>query len=402
MSSGITKFLKCASGNTAMVLALAALPLMMAVGSAVDYARSVQAQTVLQAAVDSAALAGSSDLALSETKMKELIKAYLVANGVEDAVAEITAVDIKVAKNSGMIDVFVAGSINTSLMKLAGIPSITISAATEVMKGSKVLELALVLDNTGSMADEGKIGTLKIASNALVDDLMGTAGPRTGVKIAVVPFSRYVNVGVSNRNQFWIDVPPGKWNGCVGSRGGGLDTRIDTLDVHYPGLGAITCIDELVPLSANRTIVKKAIADMSTNDRTYIPGGILWGWNVLDSNEPIGEAMTASELELVGGTKVMVIMTDGMNTAVPDYPFHVNQDSAPLADSKTAELCKNVKASGIKVYTIAFKISAPKLIKMLSDCASEPAMAFDATDSTALFSAFGQITRKLASAHMSK
>ena len=81
------------------------------------------------------------------------------------------------------------------------------------------LEVALVLDNTGSMKKDDKETALRQAVQELVDSVM--AG-QADVKVAVVPFSQYVNVGVENRNAPWLEVVTLQasvtWTGCVRSR----------------------------------------------------------------------------------------------------------------------------------------------------------------------------------------
>jgi hypothetical protein len=49
--------------------------------------------------------------------------------------------------------------------------SLTINVSSTVKWGNKRLRVALVLDNTGSMADSGKIGALKTATNNLLTQL---------------------------------------------------------------------------------------------------------------------------------------------------------------------------------------------------------------------------------------
>ena len=61
----------------------------------------------------------------------------------------------------------------------------------------------MVLDNTYSMTG-AKIDALKRAASGLVDIVM--ANPASNSKIALVPFSQYVNVGMQNRNKAWLDV----------------------------------------------------------------------------------------------------------------------------------------------------------------------------------------------------
>ena len=64
LSGTFRRFKSDLRGNVAMMFGLAAVPLMLGAGIAVDYARSTQSETQLQAAIDAAALAvASSDLA---------------------------------------------------------------------------------------------------------------------------------------------------------------------------------------------------------------------------------------------------------------------------------------------------------------------------------------------------
>lgn len=70
-----------------------------------------------------------------------------------------------------------------------------------------ILEFALALDTTESMNYEGRIHGLKIAAKNFVDLLFDVKDRGADVKGAIVPFSRYVNVGIDRRNESWIDVP---------------------------------------------------------------------------------------------------------------------------------------------------------------------------------------------------
>jgi uncharacterized protein YegL len=68
-------------------------------------------------------------------------------------------------------------------------------------------EVVLALDTTFSMTG-WKIATLKDAATKLMDDLKPLALDPDKLKFGIVPFGQYVNIGVSNRNQPWMDVPP--------------------------------------------------------------------------------------------------------------------------------------------------------------------------------------------------
>jgi len=67
------------AGNVAVLVALAIIPLLAAGGLAIDYTRALQFKTTLQGAVDSAALAGASELSTSTTTAKTMATTYLTA-----------------------------------------------------------------------------------------------------------------------------------------------------------------------------------------------------------------------------------------------------------------------------------------------------------------------------------
>jgi len=65
-----------------------------------------------------------------------------------------------------------------------------------------------VLDNTGSMAQNGKITALRNAvagSGGLIDQLSGLAKNNGDVYISLIPFAKVVNAGASNYSTSWID-----------------------------------------------------------------------------------------------------------------------------------------------------------------------------------------------------
>lgn len=73
-----------------------------------------------------------------------------------------------------------------------------VQATSEVRRGIDAVEVALVLDNTGSMQQEGRLGALKEAAKAMIDDLAELAdrpgAAADAVKISLVPFSNTVRV----------------------------------------------------------------------------------------------------------------------------------------------------------------------------------------------------------------
>jgi von Willebrand factor type A domain len=140
---------------------------------------------------------------------------------------------------------------------------------------------------------------------------------------------------------------------------------------------------------------------MQAVGETYIPAGLLWGWNVLDAGEPFTQAKTDDQMKAIGGTKFLVLMTDGENTLSPIFQYHYGTDKN-LANSKMITLCNNIKQAGITVYTVGFKVDSSTAKDLLESCASDPSKAFDAADDAALQASFYTIAKQLATLRLSK
>jgi Flp pilus assembly protein TadG len=455
------KFFKNSNGNVAITFALALLPLAIGVGAAVDLMRQNDANTLLQAAADAAALAGAAAHSNSDSTVKQIADDFIKANDAYNVMSSVSDVQINADMTGRIYSVRLTGKLNTSLMALAGIGTMDVGAFSEVSSGGQGTEIALVLDNTGSMGSEGRMVALKAAAKNLVDTVTANKPSNTYLKIGIVPFADYVNVGTANRSVKWMSVPPDsselmknvcstsypnatasnchdvqavwnndgvptpytyqqcdwvtgnpvttcsdqvvqhKWNGCVGSRNSPLDLGIGSFATPYPGIMDATCTAPLTPLTDSKATLDSAIDAMTPTGATYIASGVVWGWNLLDSNEPFTEAKTDAQMKATRGTKFMVIMTDGENTVSPDYPYHYGNNAAQANDI-TGKLCDGVKQAGITIYTVGFKVQAQTSKDLLVSCASDPSMAYDAADDAALQASFDAIAKQLASLHLSK
>ncbi|MDE2385409.1 MAG: VWA domain-containing protein [Alphaproteobacteria bacterium] len=449
-------------GNLAITFALAAIPLVLGAGAAVDLMRQANANTLLQAATDAAALAGAASHSNSNEQVAKIANTYIAANDAYGVISSLSDVAVTSDTKAGVYSVRLTAKLNTSFMAIGGISSMNVGAYSEVSAGSQGTEIALVLDNTASMASEGRMPALQAAAKSLVDTVFTNKPANTYLKVGVVPFADYVNVGLSHRNDKWINVPADwtettknvcsvsypnavyanchdvqgiynndgvptpytyqvcdtvsqgnpvttcgdqiyqhKWYGCVGSRNSPLDLGVGSPGTVYPGIMDTSCTSPLTPLTDQVSTVQAAIAAMTPVGETYIPSGVLWGWNLLDNNEPFTEAKTNGQMNAIHGSKYMVIMTDGENTRSPVYPYHYGSD-ATQANTITSSLCAGVKKAGITVYTVGFKVQAQTSKDLLVACASDPSKAFDATDNGALQAAFDTIGQQLAALRLSK
>src|SRR5205823_2093690 len=94
---------------------------------------------------------------------------------------------------------------NTDFIKVAGFPNINFNTSSTAAWGLVRMRVAMALDNTGSMAQDGRIGALRTAASSLVDQLSALSKTNGDVYISIVPFAKDVNVGNTNYNQSWLD-----------------------------------------------------------------------------------------------------------------------------------------------------------------------------------------------------
>jgi hypothetical protein len=92
-------------------------------------------------------------------------------------------------------------------------------------------------------------------------------------------------------------------------------------------------------------------------------------------------------------TKFIVLMTDGDNTK------NRFDDSTSTMNTRTSTACTNIKAAGIKIYTIRL-ISGNATL--LQNCASSSSMYFDVQDASQLAAVFNAIGSQIANLHLSK
>ncbi|WP_022722200.1 TadE/TadG family type IV pilus assembly protein, partial [Rhodopseudomonas sp. B29] len=180
LRSGVNRFCIAENGNIAVIFALALVPLVSFIGAAIDYSRANKARTSMQAALDSAALMVSKDDSagnLSASDVTSKAQAYFNAlyTNTDVSSVNVTAAFTNSPTTGAQIKLTGFGAINTSFLKLAGFPNLTFGTSSTTAWGTTKLRVAMALDNTGSMADDGKISALITASKNLVDQLSASA-----------------------------------------------------------------------------------------------------------------------------------------------------------------------------------------------------------------------------------
>lgn len=267
--AGLAKRLSGArEGGVAMIFALAMPVVSMTALAGVDIHRASNVRMNLQDALDAAALAAArspytDDADLTEVGLAALranMQAYDNASLIEDEVSFSLDDDgVVVASAKAKVDTVVADMFLGQYMD--------VGVGSEVMRSNYRIELALVIDNTGSMRSGGKLQAAQDAATNLVERLAAAAERSTeddAVRIALIPFSQTVRVGAEYQQANWMDRSANAtgndymfdgganriamfnrmgidWAGCVESRPYPYDTldtapthtNRDTLFVHY-------------------------------------------------------------------------------------------------------------------------------------------------------------------------
>ncbi|HTO64166.1 MAG TPA: vWA domain-containing protein, partial [Bradyrhizobium sp.] len=100
--------------------------------------------------------------------------------------------------------------------------TLNVQADSTTKWGSSRLRVALVLDNTGSMAQDGKLTGLKTATKNLLDQLKAAVSVDGDVYVSIIPFSKDVRVDMSDYTtdwDTWIGWDDGTDNSWDGSHG---------------------------------------------------------------------------------------------------------------------------------------------------------------------------------------
>lgn len=192
-------------GNVVVPLAICTGLVVMIVGVGVDFARGYNAKVDLQAAVDATALAANYDSnGLSDTKIRENAQDFF--NSVYTAPEGLSPV-LDVSVNKGTITVTASLAVPTTFGGMIGQSAMDVRVQSETVVGKATFDVAMVLDNSGSMGGS-KISTLRTAAKDLAETLLAVnevSDKKDRVKIGLVPFTAFVNVGPQYETAAWMD-----------------------------------------------------------------------------------------------------------------------------------------------------------------------------------------------------
>jgi Flp pilus assembly protein TadG len=187
----LRRFFRGEKGNVAMLFALACLVIFPMAGFGINLSRVMVEKHKLQMATDAAALAAAHDPFMSAEERLLIIEAHL--NHVEEDIGREIAYRFSQDEES-RISLTTSINVNTSMAHLMGRDYLTVTTRSDAIQGGADIEVAMVLDITGSMAG-GRITALREAAGDLVDIVIKEEQEPYYSKLAMVPYAVAVNVG---------------------------------------------------------------------------------------------------------------------------------------------------------------------------------------------------------------
>lgn len=336
----IGSFMRDRSGNVAMIFGIATLPLFITVGVAVDMAQQSRVHLKLGGTADAIALAAARSY--KDVDSRDAVgDRYLEANLEADYGPGVTVTSLTVNFNDEdrLVTVNLVADVPTILMGIAGIYKTTADIKSTVTYEGHVSEpvsLGLVLDVSGSMNTNNKIGTLKTAATHLLSKLQAADEEEIYVRSGLVTYFSSIRETV---DMAWgvghtLDEIPGLWAGG-GTRS---TTAVDTVG----------------------------------------------GWLMGDTEQNHHAAQEVHEGEEFNLNRFMIFMTDGNNNYGSD-------------DTATKALCDSIKADGVEIYSVAFEAPAGGQA-LLEYCATDESHYFDAENSDEFLAAFDEIGDRIETA----
>lgn len=189
---GILPYLHDMRGTIMAAFAVMLPAVVGSVGMTMDLSQAYLVRQRLAGALDASALAAAAS-STDENDIRERIVQFFEANYPENVLGD--AFDLEVEFEGDDVIVSAKANHNTSFMKVLGFDHMTIGAETIVRREVRGLEVALVLDNTGSMSTNDNIGTLRTATESFINILFDRASDPEDIRIGLVPYANAVRVG---------------------------------------------------------------------------------------------------------------------------------------------------------------------------------------------------------------
>jgi Flp pilus assembly protein TadG len=424
-------------GNFAVAFGAVSTALIMAGGLAVNYAQLTMTRSNLLNALDAAVTSTARDIttgAIKDIDARAVVDAFLRANGGTGfASADAISLDtLTLDKSTNRLAASASVDVELAfpVFSTAAVRRITVDTAA--LYSDRKIEVAMMLDITGSMAGQ-KIKDLKSAAKNAVTSFLGKQNPAAPrVRVAIVPYADAVNTGdlvryVHNETAFTTGEPPafdplvyvknGK-NDMVSSNG---TTRKDRCATERKGSNQFTDASPyaglvnrdyrldfcpaaaLRPLTADKASLETTIDAFQASGFTAGHIGVQWTRYLLSPKW--AEVLPTSAAPAVYGAgktaKYAILMTDGeFNTAFAGTAKGADTHGQGGNGRAYAEkLCAEMRKDGIEIFAVGFMLKEKAAKDVMKACASPDTSAiphyYEAADGAALDAAFQAIAANI-------
>jgi Flp pilus assembly protein TadG len=416
----VCRFAQDPSGNFAMLMGILVITVLLAVGSAVNITQMYHVRSNLLASLDSAVTSTARDITtgvIHRDAARDMVERVMTANSrATFSTGNLFVLDdVEINDATRTLEATAHAYVDLAFPFFGSDP--LVSASSAAIYSDKRVEIAMMLDITGSMAAtraSNKIGDLKTAAiNAVNIALAQNFDPdNPRVRVAIVPYAEAVNAGALADQTVFVEqaggrnLPPpydapiqvsaGRSDNCASERklpsgaadvtdDGPATTRIDLDGKSYPAKvnrdDRIEVCPQaaLVPLTSNSAALHAAISNFRANGTTAGGIGIQWTYYMLSPNwrGAITDAGLGNGPANWNGdkiAKVAILMTDGVfNTAFSNKTRIVTGDPSSQASAARANaegLCARMRADGIEIYTIGFQLPDAEARTVLRNCST--------------------------------
>ena len=379
-----------ATGNVAIMFAICLFVMALMAGAGIDLAHRELIRRELQGSLDRGVLAAASLSQRQETEktLRDYFKTLPYADDVTitigSSIAKSTAREIAASASYVM---------KTAFLPLAGIDTMRIEVVASATEARQNLELSLILDVSGSMGENNRLGNLKVAARQFVEALL-TKETRAYTSLSIVPFAGQVSAGAAVFDKL---NPGGRfhdYSSCFefsAERFGNLTPSFKNRQqiAHFTDeyFGRTDLQPWWCPVgetaityhSNDASYLKARIDKLERHGGTGTQFGMQWGLMLLDPTGivitnaaiagglmPKAFANRPAKFEDESTLKVIVLMTDGevMGQYRPKDPYRspdLPPDNKYITNKATAveqlhRVCDLAKEKGVVVFTIGFEV----------------------------------------------
>lgn len=338
-------------------------------------------RTRLQNTLDRAVLAAA-DLD-QEGVPEEVVRSYFRAAGIEDS---IDSINVKEGLNLRNVEATATISVPTVFLNAtdsgyrnnqdtpyvydndaksldnfeargSSLPARATGAAEESVSN---VEISLVLDVSGSMANNGRIGRMRTAASEFIDAVI-QEGENGMTTVSIVPYSAVVNVGPYLAPSFSMTTEH-SYSNCMSFDSSDFNTTAISLSKTYQRVAHFDPFSNdqnsteiaqpwcptgltatLWPIANDTANLKAYINSLQANGNTAIDVGMKWGAGFLDpAFRPVAAkwagrgwidgraASRPAAFDDEDTLKVIVLMTDGENTSQYDLKDYLRSGNSNI------------------------------------------------------------------------